>query len=85
MANLNSLPNPCPHDDDPLSCPPCVNKRAKVGPYREKVEYSFPFAARYDSQCGECDLPILVGQLVVMKNTTKGHTQQGQAIHEGCI
>ena len=51
-----------------------------------KPEYdepdSRPFPARYDGQCPQCNLSILVGQSVILVTSRSGYRA---AVHKECV
>lgn len=55
----------CVHGGDPRSCPPCQRAAGRLDPLGDSEFEAFFFTARYEGQCGACDLPICVGQRVV--------------------
>ena len=66
----------CPHGMGmPAACVLC-NGRAKREA-AEQAEQPRTFPARNESQCPECDLPIIVGQIVSWKPGER-------AMHEDC-
>lgn len=72
------MTDPCPHDDDPHSCPPCQNaRRPKAAPV---VEYGHRFRARFGGDCQGCHLPIHVGQAVQLVTID----DQRLTMHDGC-
>lgn len=54
----------CPHDADPLCCPPCQTAARGPAPAAPEPEWSRPFPARYEGTCPGCGFPIEVGQSV---------------------
>lgn len=50
----------CPHDDDPLSCPPCQG----AGAPRTLRRRTHPVTvlARFDSTCAACGDPVIAGE-----------------------
>lgn len=68
----------CPHDDDPNSCPPCVNARRPKPP--PSVTYGHRFLARFDGHCPDCDLPIHRGQAVRLVTID----DRNRTLHDRC-
>lgn len=71
----------CPHDDDPLLCPPCT-----VGPPRHGRADPRPFAyvesrpikARGGGTCKPCEHPIKPGQAIKL-------TEEFGWVHSRCV
>lgn len=65
----------CMHDMDPTWCSICKRGLAKPAPTEPTVEYSL--AARFDSHCRGCNLPIAAGQRI-------SRLSDDTYVHEGC-
>lgn len=64
----------CIHELDTRWCAAC-----KEGPKKlESERRDYIFNARYEGQCPECDLPITVGQRLMM-------TTRHRVIHSQCL
>lgn len=50
----------CPHDDDPLVCPPCQGRNPLVRAHSDRSDsgskWSHPFTARYTIRCACGDI-----------------------------
>lgn len=70
----------CPHSPalTPDTCSLC--KQADQPDRSRHLTNTFP--ARYDGQCPGCNLPISVGQIIVMAWT--GEDGDRKAYHKGC-
>lgn len=44
----------CPHDDDPLTCPPCLLARHPELRDSRHLASGSSIIARYDSECSDC-------------------------------
>lgn len=65
----------CPHGmEDPSWCSICKHK-GDIVVVVDDDEYNF--TARFDGHCGECNLPISVGQRC-------RHLSNGRNVHENC-
>ena len=65
----------CPHGmEDPSWCSLCSQPSVLD---ELQGDISRPFAARYDGHCEECNLPVRVGERLVMF--------AGVAFHEKCV
>lgn len=62
----------CPHGLDTDWCTIC-----KHGAEKETVTVEFTFQAKYEGHCPECNLPIMLGQMIAKMSNER-------YIHEGC-
>lgn len=63
----------CRHGLPKASCYSC--KHPLRAPVRPTVEYTF--TAKFDGRCGECNLPMRVGEVVARMSDER-------YVHEGC-
>ncbi len=70
---------PCTHGmPSPASCIDCMDEGNMPPPEKaEAVTVEYTFFAKYDGQCGGCNLPITPGQMV-------HHLSNTRNVHEGC-
>ena len=66
----------CIHGLGPVEACVICNGRAKREA-AEQAEQPHAFAAKFEGQCDECDLPIYIGQIVAW-------LPERHATHEGC-
>lgn len=64
----------CKHGLDPATCSICLHGVSRPAPPPTVLAV---FRARYDGQCGECNLPISPGQWVA-------HLSNDRNIHKVC-
>lgn len=71
----------CPHDDDPLSCPPCQGAGGPRTLPRWRTRRRM--AARYPGRCAGCGEPYAKGESIAWQ--VEEGSGVNRYLHSGCV